>query len=112
MKIERNLTDSEVFSEIGARIRRIRLDTNVSQGGLAAAAGVSLRTIQRIETGGEGYGATSLLRVLRGLGLLENLGALLPETGCRPMEMLRNRGKPRERAGKKRKGGGPWRWGE
>ena len=41
MKIENDLTDESVLSELGARLERVRLERNLTQRELAARAGVA-----------------------------------------------------------------------
>jgi len=77
------------------------LERNWSQERLAAEAGVGRVTLQRIEAG-ESPSLVNLIRVLRALGLLGGLNALLPEPEPSPMEELRRRGRRRQRAGSPR----------
>ncbi|HKH78614.1 MAG TPA: helix-turn-helix transcriptional regulator, partial [Solirubrobacteraceae bacterium] len=86
MKIENDLTDESVLSELGARLERVRLERNLTQRELAARAGVAYKAIQRIEAG-ESVKLTSLIRVLRGLELLDALDQLVPEPTPSPIEL-------------------------
>ena len=69
MRITENLTDDAVLAELGARLARWRLEKNLTQAELSDRAGVGRRTIQRLEAG-ESVQVTSLVRVLRVMGLL------------------------------------------
>jgi transcriptional regulator with XRE-family HTH domain len=116
MKIEANSTDEAVLRELGARLARTRLEMNLSQERLAGEAGVSKRTVERLEAG-EPVRSNSLIRVLRGLGLLEPLDRLVPEPLPSPVERLRLQGRRRRRAGTARTArqstpAEPWRWGD
>lgn len=119
MKIEPTMTDDAVAAELGERIRRTRLQRNLTQLALAAEAGVERKAIQRVEAG-EPVRTTSFFRVLRALGLLEGLDRLVPAPGLSPIELLELRGRQRERAsGGRRKrppaaarAAGSWRWGD
>jgi transcriptional regulator with XRE-family HTH domain len=104
--------DTAILRELGARVERARLDSGLTQEELARVSGLGKRTVERVEKG-EPAGLVSLIRLLRGLGLVENLNALLPDTGLRPMDMLKL-GKSRQRAAKPRQkpGKSEWRWGE
>ena len=107
-----NMTDPAVLTEIGLRIARHRLGRNLTQAQLAREAGVSTRTLERLE-GGQPSQLTSLIRVLRVLGLLGNLDAFLPPAVPNPVEVLRSRGKPRRRASgrtREHEGTGDWTW--
>jgi transcriptional regulator with XRE-family HTH domain len=114
MRIENENSDRAVLDELGARLARTRLEQNTSQEQLAAAAGVSKSTVERIETGRE-VKLTSFVRVLRALGRLELLDRLLPEPLPSPIERIRIQGKRRQRAAEPRReeelpGEQPWRW--
>lgn len=116
MKIESNSTDDVVLRELGERLARTRLERNLSQQRLAEEAGVSKRTVERLE-GGEPVKSNSLIRVLRALGKLDALDRLVPEPLPSPVERLRLQGRRRRRAGTPRSAGGqtpaePWRWGD
>jgi putative transcriptional regulator len=116
MKIEANSTDKVVLRELGERLARTRLERNLSQQRMAEEAGVSKRTIERLEAG-EPVKSNSLIRVLRALGLLEALDRLVPEPLPSPIERLALQGRRRRRAGSPRSapgsaGGAPWRWGD
>ena len=77
MEISKQYTDLAILSEIGERIARWRLDRNLTQAKLAAAADVSKRTIERMEKG-ESVQFTSFVQILRALDLLGNLETLVP----------------------------------
>ncbi len=102
MKIETLNSDKRVLDEIGARIARTRLERNVSQEQLATEAGVSKSTVERLEAGRE-VRMASFVRVLRALGLLERIEALLPEPLPSPVERLKLHGRQRKRAGTRRR---------
>lgn len=112
MQIVNDLSDGAVRSELGARLARTRLDRNLTQEGLAERAGVSRDTLRRLERG-QGASLTALLRVLRALGLLERLEALVPPPLPSPIEELERAEGRRQRARPRRgaTGGEPWRWG-
>jgi transcriptional regulator with XRE-family HTH domain len=118
VKIERYLTDEAVLSELGARLERTRLERNLTQRELAAQAGVERKAVQRIEAG-ESVKLISLIRVLRGLGLLDGLDQLVQEPVPSPMELLKLHGKSRRRASGDRLKSPPardetalWHWGD
>ena len=94
-------TDDAVLAALGERLAQRRLRRDLTQQQLADEAGVSRRTLVRLEAG-ESTQLTNLVRVLRALGLLENLPALVPAPGPSPLQQLRNRGKRRKRASGKR----------
>ncbi len=108
------LSDRAVLVEMGERLARHRLGRNMTQSVLAKEAGVSKRTLLRIEAG-ESTQVTNLIRVVRALGLLGNLDGFVPPPIPSPIEQLRLRSKERRRAspGARRAGpSGGWTWGE
>jgi transcriptional regulator with XRE-family HTH domain len=113
MKIEKLLTDEAILMELGGRLAQRRLELQLTQEMLAEQAGVSKRTVERIEAGATAQMST-LIRVLRVLELLDRLETLAPEAGPRPMDLVKLKGKARKRASGKRKSKdkGPWQWGD
>jgi len=107
------MDDRTILQEIGRRLSRCRVDQGLTQARLAGEAGVAKRTVERIEAG-ESAQSSNLVRVLRVLGLLDAFVAALPETGPRPMELLRLHGKERRRASSKRlrDSADSWQWGD
>ena len=70
-------TDEALLEELGRRLAACRLAMGVTQSALAFEAGISKRTLERIEAG-VAVQTTSLVRMLRALRLIENLEALAP----------------------------------
>jgi len=108
------MTDPAVLAEIGQRLAQHRLERNLTQAELAKEAGVSKRTLIRLE-GGESTQLTNLIRVLRALDLLANLDAFIPAPVPSPIQQLRAEGKRRKRASPKAESPGPdeeWTWGD
>ena len=91
------LTDKAILAELGARLKRLRLDRNVTQQALADEAGISRLTLQKLE-GGKAVQLVSLIRVMRALGIAGRIDGLLPESTPSPIEMLDRSGKQRKRA--------------
>jgi len=91
------LGDEAVLVELGRRIASTRLEANRSQTHVAREAGVSVRTLARLEAG-EPTSMVNFVRVLRALGLAGRLGELVPEPVPSPIERLKLEGRKRERA--------------
>jgi len=91
------LDDGAILKELGVRISQYRINFQLSQARLAEQAGVSKRTIERIESG-HSTQMSSMIRVLRVLELLPGLDSLIPETGPRPLDLLKLEGRKRQRA--------------
>lgn len=115
MKISAQLTDEAVLQELGGRLAGLRIEHNLTQAALAEQAGVSKRTIERLESGEVATQLSGFLRVCRALGLLERFETLLPESVPGPMAQLKQAGRKRQRATGKRgvtENPGKWTWGE
>ena len=110
MKINSENNNSAVLRELGARIKRNRIDMQLSQQDFAAKAGISTRTLSAAENG-EDIRLSSLLRILRTLNCLENLDLLLPELAFDP-ESYRTLGRERKRISKSNKNRNKikWKW--
>ncbi len=91
------LSDAAALETVGSRLAAVRLKRNLTQAALAREAGVSRRTIVRLEQG-EGAELKLLVRVLRALQLLEGFLAGIPPDEPSPMALLRAQGKKRQRA--------------
>ena len=118
MKFVEENSDEVNLQELGDRLARYRLNRNLTQGALAQEAGVSLRTLIRLEHG-ESTHLTNLMRVLRALGLLANLETLVPAPVDSPVQQLKMRGKSRQRASSPEDSSDdssderqPWSWGD
>lgn len=114
MKITGLLTDDAVLAELGARIAARRVELQLTQAAVAEQAGIAKRTLERMEAGQTSQLGT-LVRVLRVLDATSGLDGLIPESGPRPMDLLKRKGKARQRASGQRAAkatGKPWRWDE
>jgi transcriptional regulator with XRE-family HTH domain len=120
MRITPELTDMAVLHEIGERLERRRIDAGMTQARLAEEAGISKRTVERIEAA-HSTDFVMLLRVLRVLKLLEGLDQLVPDLPQSPLMLLKSRGRSRKRVGQSRrpsdataapKSVPPWKWRE
>jgi transcriptional regulator with XRE-family HTH domain len=107
-------SDSTVLQELGDRLLRHRLDRNLTQADLAVAAGVSKRTVERLEAG-ESTQLSNFIRILRALNLLDALDTAMPTPPPSPIDQLKLQGKQRRRASPPRKSDAqdektPWTW--
>lgn len=100
MPIHAFSTPAEVQSEIGERVRRLRLDRNLDQRDIAAKAGVSPRALRNLE-GGNGSQLITLIRVLKALDALASLDAMAPTPTVSPMALLKRSALP-QRASKQK----------
>ncbi len=114
MKITGLLTDDAVLAELGARIAGRRVELQLTQAAVAEQAGIAKRTLERMEAAQTSQLST-LIRVLRVLDAASGLDSLIPATGPRPMDLLKQKGKTRQRASAKRAAPAtakPWQWDE
>ena len=112
MKINHLLSDDVVLAELGKRLATRRIELQLTQAALAEQAGIAKRTLERMEAGHSSQ-LSSLIRVMRELHLLPQLDTLIPEAGPSPMDLLKRKGKVRQRASGRRTGQPtrkPWRW--
>jgi transcriptional regulator with XRE-family HTH domain len=115
MNINNTLRDDVVIEEVGRRLEAIRLGRNQTQAQLATQAGVSKRTIERLESGAVAVQLSGLVRVCRALDLLDRFDAFLPEPLVSPIALMKLRGRSRRRAsGRPAPGPAPksWTWGD
>lgn len=97
MKIDNLTPDEAAMAEFGRRMAQARLARQMTQAQLATAAGVSKRTIERLEDGASTQFA-NLVRCLRALDRLDGLERLLPQPAPNPIALLERQGKTRQRA--------------
>jgi len=83
--------------EIGRRLKRKRLEKNMSQQRLAAMAGLNRMTVSEIERGSP-FGVLTLVQILRALDALDEMDSFLPDPGISPLQLAKMKGKERRRA--------------
>jgi len=94
------MNTEQALNEIGERIRRHRLNRNLSQKEVAERAGIGLASIARLEDG-KGSTLSNLIRVLTALDVLDSLDAFLPVPPISPIQLAKLHGKERRKASKK-----------
>src|SRR3990170_5180234 len=101
MKIAPTMPENAMLDELGERAQRHRVGMNLTQAELARNAGVSQRTVERLE-GGNSVQTENLLKILRALRLADNLDQLIPEASIRPIQLAGSRTDIRQRSRKRR----------
>jgi transcriptional regulator with XRE-family HTH domain len=102
--ISPDMTDPEILAELGQRLRAYRIQQDLPMADLARQAGVTVLTLRSAERGGNVTMGT-LLRLLRSLGRLDLLDAVLPEPGLSPLALAAaRRAPPRRRARRRPRG--------
>ena len=107
------LSNPQIEQELGKRLKRKRLDLNLSQMEVATRSGLSRRTITAIENG-EGSTLTTFITLLRALNALDTLEEFLPDPGISPLAIAKLQETPVKYASKPRKPTAPtpWKWGD
>lgn len=101
-----------IMREMGMRIKDTRISIELTQRDLAQRAGVSQRTLERVENG-ENVRVENIINILRAIQLLQNLENLIPEQKFRPTELYDNQKKRvRARAKKHTDITIEWEWGD
>ncbi|BBO85796.1 transcriptional regulator [Desulfosarcina ovata subsp. sediminis] len=111
-KLSKLMTDDAILAELGFRMARCRIDRQLTQAALAHQAGVSKRTVERIEAGASAQ-MVSVIRICRVLDLVAGIDQWIPQPDPRPMDLVARKGRTRQRASSSRKTQGadePWTW--
>lgn len=99
MNIEES--DQSILDELGKRLSLYRLNRNLTQEELAKEAGLGINTIYRAEQG-HSTQLSNLIRLLRVLGLISNLDALVPDLPPSPIAQAKLKKQERRRASHRR----------
>lgn len=93
-------TDSlveRITSDLGERIKRARLEANITQSDLAARADLSINAIKNAEKGNSTL--ESIVRILMALNIADQLESFIPERPISPIQVSdHSKRKVRERA--------------
>ena len=87
MKIDDSLGTQAVLSELGERIRQVRVASGLKQDEVAKCSGVSRVAVIRLERGEGSTKLATLIPVLRTLRLLHALEAALPSQEYSPLQI-------------------------
>jgi transcriptional regulator with XRE-family HTH domain len=116
MNDKNHQSDPAMLVALGARLAAQRLALDLTQAEVAEQAGISKRTLERLEAGAVSTQLASFLRVCRVLGLQDRVEALVPEPAASPLAQLKlKKGSTRKRAsGQSAEGEAkpakPWTW--
>lgn len=115
MKNIETASNEAIRQELGKRLKRERLNQNITQAVLAKQAGISRRTLVGAESG-EPFTIDTLLSILRALGCLAQIDLFLPEPEISPIQLSKLNGKKRQKASGKftypKPRNTPWVWNE
>jgi transcriptional regulator with XRE-family HTH domain len=101
----------EEMMKIGTKIKRYRINAELTQQDLADGSGVSVRSISRLEQGNS-VQLESLIKILYALKLESNLDLLIPDQTKRPSYYIDNNKKEKQRVTKKTKKQIDFKWGD
>lgn len=105
-------SSDQLLAFIGEQLEQQRLALNISQAKAASEAGVSRRTITRMEAG-DTVSLDTFVRVLKVYGLVDRLAALFPDQSVRPLDRVKLAGKRRQRASSAKEAEAKtWSWGD
>ena len=105
-----NQSVESALAGLSARLRRARLDANLTQRELAERVGVSLKTVSNAEDG-HNISLKTFARLLAGIGRLSDLDPVLEDPGPSPVELAKRHGRRRRRAsGQTATSGTDWEW--
>jgi transcriptional regulator with XRE-family HTH domain len=96
-------TGGEILVELGDRLRRYRLQQNLTVAAVAERTGLNRNTVLNAEAG-RNPRLDTVVRLLRAYGRLEAVEAFLPEPPVSPLQVIRDKGRPRRRARPRRHG--------
>ncbi len=88
-------TVDEILSGLGTRLAEHRLSRRLTQEELAKRAGVSKRTVERLETSTSDVRLAAFVAVCQTLGLTEGFDALAPAVKLGPMALANGERLPR-----------------
>ena len=102
MKDLNAMTDQAIAKEIGTRLKALRLRKNWSQEEIAEFSGLSKKAIRNAENGSSTL--LTYIKILRPLKALDTLENFIPSETISPLQLLKMKGKKRQRAsGSRRK---------
>ena len=115
MKASSQVTNDTILRQLGGRLSHLRLERNLTQAQLAEEAGVSKRTVERLEAGSVATQLSGFIRVCRVLDVLERFDMFIPGPVTSPIEQLKFHGRIRQRASSAKLSkpvAAQWHWGD
>ena len=88
------MNTEQALNEFGERLKRYRLNRNLSQKEIAERAGIGLASVARLEDG-KGSTLANFIRVLTALDALDSLDAFLPVPSISPIQLAKLHGNAR-----------------
>lgn len=102
---------NEIMTEIGNRIKDIRIASCLTQSDLAKKSGISLSSVRRIENG-QSVQFDNILSVLKAMQLISKLDIAIPATKLSPVQHLNGEKKKKIYRKSLKSANKEWEWGE
>ena len=96
------MSDMAVLNQLGAQLKQMRLNKNLTQQQISNIAGLSRSAISTMENDGNGT-MISFVQMLRALEKLEILNSFATEAPISPIQIAKLHGKQRQRASRTKK---------
>lgn len=96
-----NMSPTAISIELGQRLKRARLNADITQADLAQRTGLNRRTILNAEKGK--VQLEHLIAILSALSLIDQLNMFLPVQQLSPLQLAQFKGQQRQRASRKSK---------
>jgi len=112
MNIVNELSDAAVLGELSERFARHRIAARMTQEELARRAGVSKRSVERLEKGEGGVRLQIVIAVARALRCLGGLNVFIPVIQASPYDIVANHKAPIKRVRVRKQINRPFKWGE
>ena len=90
------MSPAAISLELGQRLKRARLNTDITQAELAKRTGLNRRTILNAEKGK--VQLENLIAILAALDLINQLNTFLPDQQLSPLQLAKLKGRERKRA--------------
>jgi len=81
------LTSQAILAKLAERVKKYRIDMNLSQAEFAQKAGISLKSITNFESGSD-VKFSNFIKILKALEIADNLEILVPDVSKRPSSFL------------------------
>lgn len=94
----KNMSPTAITEELGNRLKRARLNVDLTQAELASRTGLNRRTILNAEKGKAQL--ENFVAILGALGMTEQLNMFLPVQEISPLQLAKLKGQERQRASK------------
>jgi putative transcriptional regulator len=92
----KNSSPAAIATELGERLKKTRLNANISQHKLAEMIGLSVKSVKNAEKGKCQF--ETMVAILMALGKADQLDLLLPVSTISPIQLAKLQGKQRQRA--------------